>query len=190
MGQKEPLAQDKISVMMSRRNFLGSAVETSFLGSIALYSASGLALITHPRSAFAENKNYRVLREVDVKFLSAILPAVISQADPAKDLKTHLHSFDLMLTPVATDTVRRIQSLVDLVTGFATRVPMTGTVTDWPDLSVANIEQILQSWRESSFELPVAAYSVMSQLTATAWYMVPEHQAASGYPGPPQKVVD
>jgi len=172
----------------SRRDFLGTMGKTSVLGAVALSTASGLALLTNTQTAHAQE--FKVLREVDAKFLGAILPAIITQAAAEKDIAVHLTSFDRMLTPVSADPLGRIRQMIDLVTGFTTRVPMTGTLTDWPELSVEQIDRILESWRNSAFELPRTVAGVMTQLTATAWYMVPEHQLAIGYPGPPKKIVE
>lgn len=164
--------------------------KTSVLGAVALSTASGLALVTNTRTAHARAQEFKLLREVDTKFLGAILPAIITQAASEEDIAVHLTSFDRMLTPVSADPLGRIRQMIDLVTGFTTRVPMTGTLTDWPELSVEQIDRVLESWRNSAFELPRTVASVMSQLTATAWYMVPEHQLAIGYPGPPKKIVE
>ncbi len=176
-------------LVLTRRRFLDSLGKTSVAGALSLYSGSTLALVTSSGGAYAEASPYKVLRPVDAKYFGSVLPAVISQAQTDEDVHRHLQSFDMMLSPVSSDTLKRIQRLVNFVTGVLTRVPMTGTLTDWPDLSIESIDRIFGSWRKSSFELPVLAYSVTTQLISTAWYMAPENQEAIGYPGPPKKIV-
>ncbi len=176
---------------LSRRDFLGTVGKTSVLATATLYSASSLAVLTSTRSGWAAEPQFLILRDADIKLFGALLPAVVQQANPKVDSQKFLQSLDSILAHADAETAQLIQQLVDLVTGALTRGAMTGSLFwDWPDFDVQTVNSILESWRESYFELPKTVYAVVTRLTATAWYMVPENQQITGYKGPPKKIVD
>lgn len=176
---------------LSRRDFLGTVGKTSVMATAALYSASSIAVLTSARSGWAAEPQFLVLRDADIRFFTALLPAVVQQANPEVDSQKFLQSLDSILAHADAETAQLIQQLVDLVTGAFTRAAMTGTFFwDWPDFDVQSVNAILESWRDSYFELPKTVYAVATRLTATAWYMIPENQQITGYKGPPKKIVD
>lgn len=170
---------------LSRRQFLG----VSMLGSLAIYSGSGLAALTTAREVHASTFASDLLRPVDVAYFSAVLPAVIIQAESPSATQSFLSSMERMLTPASPHTLGAIQDLVDLLTGALTRQVMTLSWTDWPDMTTEQATEVLEDWRDSSLGLKRAAYGLTTSLVRTAWYMQPGAQALSGYPGAPKKIV-
>ena len=166
---------------LSRRQFLGA----SALGTLAMYTGSGLSALAVSPSARASDFDSEILRPVDVAYFSAVLPAVIIQADSPLATSSFLSSIDRMLTPASPHTLGAIQDLVDLLTGPVTRQIMTLSWTDWPDMTPVQATEVLEDWRDSSLGLKRIAYGLTTSLVRTAWYMQPEAQSVSGYPGAP-----
>ena len=81
------------------------------------------------------------------------------------------------------------QGFVDLVTNNMARRAMTLKWNDWSELTVAEIDEVLNDWKSSSIDLKVKAYALTTQLTRMGWYMIPDNQQSTGYPGPPKKIV-
>ncbi len=177
--------QNLTSSGLSRREFLGA----SLLGTAAIYSASGLALITGS-SSYADAGTYTAIRDVDAKYFGAMLPAVIVQADSVDARVAFLESFDRMLTPASQHSLEAIQGLVDLLTGPLTRPLMTMSWSDWDEMDSTQLNGVLESWRDSSIGLRRVAYALTTTLVRTAWYMQADAQAFSGYPGSPKKIVE
>jgi hypothetical protein len=44
--------------------------------------------------------------------------------------------------------------------------------------------------RDSSIGLLNAIYAAVARLIISAWYLIPENAATTGYPGPPKKVAE
>lgn len=170
---------------LSRREFLS----VSLLGAAAISSASGLALIAGS-SANAQAAAYTVLREADVEYFGAMLPAVIVQADSLAARTAFLDSFDRMLIPASRHSVDAIQGLVDLLTGSLTRPLMTLSWSGWGEMDATELNAVLELWRDSRIGLRRIAYGLTTTLVRTAWYMQTDAQAISGYPGPPKKIVE
>ena len=170
---------------LSRRQFLG----VSMMGSLALSTGAGLAALTGSGAVQASTFSSDILRPVDVAYFSAVLPAVIVQADSEAATDSFLTSMESMLTPASPHTMGAIQDLVDLLTGAVTRQIMTLSWTDWPDMTPEQATEVLEDWRDSSLGLKRVAYGLTTSLVRTAWYMQPDAQVVSGYPGSPKKVV-
>ncbi len=126
---------------------------------------------------------------MDVAYFTALLPAVIVQAKSEQDVAGFVDSFERMLAPAAENTLASIRDLVDLLTGSLTRPLVTFSLSDWSEMSVDEISGVLESWRDSSLEIKRIAYGLTTSLIRTAWYMQPEAQVITGYPGAPKKVV-
>ena len=171
---------------LSRRDFLGA----SMMGTAAIYAGSGLALLTTSPSVRAQARELRVLRAADAAYFTAMLPAVIVQARSPEASSAFLVSIERMLAPAAPNTLGAIRDLVDLLTGSLTRPLMTLTWTDWPKMTPDQAAEILEDWRSSGFGLKRIAYALTTSLIRTAWYMQPDEQAVTGYPGSPKKIVE
>ena len=171
---------------LSRRDFLGA----SMMGTAAIYAGSGLALLTTSPSARAQASGHQVLRAVDAVYFTAMLPAVIVQARSPKASSAFLGSIERMLAPASTNTLGAIRDLVDLLSGSLTRPLMTLSWTDWPKMTPDQAAEILEDWRSSSLGLKRIAYALTTSLIRTAWYMQPDEQAVTGYPGSPKKIVE
>lgn len=159
------------------------------IGSLAVYTGAGFSAIIPSGKVQASTFSSDLLRPVDVAYFSAVLPAVIIQADSGSATRSFLLSMERMLTPASPHTMGAIQDLVDLLTGALTRQIMTLSWTNWPDMSPEQVTEVLEDWRDSSLGLKRVAYGLTTSLVRTAWYMQPEAQVVSGYPGAPKKIV-
>lgn len=169
----------------SRREFLGA----SLLGIAAIYSASALTIMASSSSP-AEAGSHAVIRDADARYFGAMLPAIIVQANTMQARVSFLESFNQMLTPASLHSLKAIQGLVDLLTSPVTRPFMTMSWLDWNEMDAAQLNGVLESWRDSSIELRRVAYALTTTLVRTAWYMQPDAQLISGYSGSPKKIVE
>lgn len=172
----------------SRRAFMATSVKVSVV-SVALLSLAGS--FAHIASLVEETKvveGYRKLRSQDALLFGALVPVILTDVRTDKSLSVFLHSLDDMFATASDGTLGNIRNLVDLLTLSVTRPAMTGTIANWPELSLEERDTILNSWRKSSFELPALAYAVTVRLVCMAWFGVAENQSGAGYPGPPTKL--
>ena len=182
-------ADQQNALSLSRRGFLTGVSKTTLLGAVLLSVGGGAAWLTSTKASRAPDLRYRTLRKNDVKLFSSVLPAIIPQANDAESQRIFLASMDSMLLPSNAATRAQLRKMVDTLTALGTRTLLMQTLSDWPQLSVPEVEAILQRWRGSNRAVLNIIYSTITGLCNLAWYMVPEHQLESGYPGPPKKLV-
>lgn len=77
-----------------------------------------------------------------------------------------------------------LSELLTLLASVPGRRAFTGLVPDWPDATVAQIQQGLQSMRVSHFALRRQAYQALHDITGAAYFSDPATWAVLGYPGP------
>jgi hypothetical protein len=65
------------------------------------------------------------------------------------------------------------------------RLFAAGLASSWDTASRADIDAVLDTWRDSRLELRRAAYDALHSLILGAWYGNPRAWARIGYPGPP-----
>ena len=134
----------------------------------------------------------KLLRPEDVELLRALTPAVmkgkIAPGDTAAIART-LQSFDTLLVDLSEPVVAGVHQAFDVLSFGLTRGLTTGQWSAWSKASLGDAESALARLRDSSIGLLNAIYSAVIRLIISAWYLIPENAATTGYPGPPKKVV-
>ncbi len=169
----------------SRRRFLRVGLAgTAILATVGITSG----VVGFKRvSGQATAEGFHFLRPTDVELFTALVPAILGTALPAKNPQL-IHEVVLRID----DTCKRLGSpnqkelgqLLDLLSFSPTRRLAAGIKKSWPDTSQEDAEAFLERWRNSSVGLFNAAYRVLTKLVANAYFAMPESFAASGYPGP------
>lgn len=132
-----------------------------------------------------------LLRPEDVELLRALTPAVmkgkINPADSAEIDKT-LQSFDTLLVDLSEPVVAGVLQAFDVLSFGPSRALTTGQWSGWSKASLEDAENALARLRDSGIGLLNAIYAAVIRLIISAWYLIPENAATTGYPGPPTKV--
>lgn len=171
-----------------RRDFL----KVSAVGAAALSTLSTGAMLSGCASSSpAAGMSY--LRAEDVELLRALIPAVmkgkVSPSNTAGVDQT-LRSFDTLLGDLSGLVIEGVQQAFDVLSFAPTRALTMGQWSAWSKASVEDAESALARLRGSSIELLNAIYAATIRLIISAWYLIPENAATTGYPGPPKKVPD
>jgi len=171
---------------VSRRDFLRVS-----MASAALLSVAGPAAVLSGCSSPAQPAAGMVfLTASDQAIFKALLPAVVSTglaADGPERLAAEqnlLRALDATLQRLHAGGQKQMRQLLDLLAGGLTRRIATGLKRDWPELSVAEIQEFLSRWHGSSLQLFNAGYAGLVKLTAAAHYSQASNARATGYPGP------
>lgn len=157
--------------MTSRRQFL----QTGLAGSLLL----GLSSCTRPA---ADGRRQGILTAIVPVLLAGALPADA----PANAVGRTVAAVETAIAGLSLSAQQEIDELFDLLAFAPTRILAAGLWQDWPDASVAEIGQFLESWRHSRFDLLKSGYAALHDLIFGAWYAAPENWPAIGYPGPPK----
>ena len=189
-NMNDPQPEQMSGDSLSRRAFLGGIGKTSVGVAAVLAVGGGIGWVSSGRVSGAIDPRFKILRHRDVKLFSALLPAIVPQAASGDQTERFLASLDAMLQPASKDTIGKIRNMSNALTGIAMRPILLGTVTDWPDLSVERKSAILSKWQSSDQAILNTIYATATGLTQFAWYMDPENQKFTGYPGPPIKIVE
>jgi hypothetical protein len=132
----------------------------------------------------------RHLRPEDVALLTAMMPAVLKgKIDPADQaaIDQNLQSFDTLLADLSAPVIAGVLQAFDVVSFGPTRALTTGQWSSWSGASLADAESALVRLRDSSIGLLNAIYAALIRLIISAYYLIPENAAATGY-RPPRKV--
>lgn len=169
-----------------RRQFL----KLSVAGAAALSTISAGATLSGCTSA-GPASGMKLLRPEDVELLRALTPAVmkgkITPAESAEIEKT-LQSFDTLLVDLSEPVVAGVLQAFDVLSFGPSRGLTTGQWSAWSKASLEDAETALARLRDSSIGLLNAIYAAVIRLIISAWYLIPENAATTGYPGPPSKV--
>ncbi len=174
--------------MLSRRALLGGPLRLTLAGGLLLGLGGAGMWLLGSRESGELHPSYRVLRKRDVIFFTSLLPGCVPQATSHAQVQTFLASMDSMLSPASRAILSQIRNLIDLLSGPGTRQALTGQLGAWHELQPRQVDAILEAWRKSERATLNGFYATLTGLVNLAWYMVPEHQLATGYPGPPKKV--
>jgi hypothetical protein len=169
-----------------RRDFL----RLSMTGAAALSTMSaGAALSGCTTSAPAPGM--KQLRREDMELVRALTPAVLKgrvAPGDAAALDLTVQSFDTLLDDLSPPVVAGVYQAFDVLSFAPTRGLMTGQWSRWSKASLEDAESALARLRDSGIGLLNAIYAAVIRLIISAWYLIPEHAATAGYPGPPKKV--
>jgi len=171
-----------------RRDFL----KLSMGGAAVLSTMSAGATLSGCTSS-GPASGMKLLRAEDVELLRALTPAVmkgkVAPSDAAA-IDQALQSFDTLLVDLSEPVVAVVHEAFDLLSFGLTRGLTTGQWSAWSNASLEDAESALARLRDSGIGLLNAIYSAVTRLIISAWYLIPENAATTGYPGPPKKVVD
>ncbi|MBW2376731.1 MAG: hypothetical protein JRF55_12200 [Deltaproteobacteria bacterium] len=81
-----------------------------------------------------------------------------------------------------------MQQAFDVLSFGLTRGLTTGQWSPWSNASLEDAESALARLRDSGIGLLNAIYAAVTRLIISAWYLIPENAATTGYPGPPKKM--
>jgi hypothetical protein len=169
-----------------RRDFL----KFSMAGAAALSTMSAGATLSGCTSS-GPAPGMKLLRPEDVELLRALTPAVmkgkVARGDTAAIDQT-LQSFDTLLVDLSEPVVAGVQQAFDVLSFGLTRGLTTGQWSAWSNASLEDAESALARLRDSGIGLLNAIYAAVTRLIISAWYLIPENAATTGYPGPPKKV--
>ncbi len=173
----------------SRRGFL----QLGAMGTAALTIGSGAAMLTGCSAQQTPAEGFKTLREVDVYFLGALAPAVLTtKGYPGalgKDARQRLlESLDTLMTTLQGHALGQLQMAFDLMGSPVTRVAVGAPLHPWQEATVEEANAFLESWRDSWLPIKRMGYQGLCKLITICWYSQPENYALSGYPGPPVKV--
>jgi hypothetical protein len=176
-----------LKITTTRRGFmqLGTA------SAAALAVGGSLAALTGCSKAPAAS-GYKVLREGDVRFFRAIAPVVLDQSYPGtlaeQAPERLLHSLDRLIGTLQDYAQSQLLMLLDVMQVAPLRAAMGAPWADWEQVSHADIDAFMQSWKSSSIQLKRMGYGSLCKLLTMCWYSQPETFATTGYPGPPKKI--
>jgi hypothetical protein len=168
-----------------RRDFL----KVSVAGAAALSTVSVGATVSGCSSSTPAS-GMKFLRPEDVALLSALTPSILRGKvgpEDAKGIGAVLESFDTLLGDLSAPVVAGVLQAFDLLNLAVTRGLATGQWASWSKASVEDADRALARLRDSGIELLNAIYAALIRLTISAYYLIPEHAAATGY-RPPKKV--
>ena len=120
-----------------------------------------------------------------------MVPAVLSgQVGPGESQKiaSVVQSFDELLGSTSKLVVNLVLEAFDALTFMPTRGLMTGQWSSWANASVDDAGRALNRLRDSRFEMLNALHVALVRMIASSYYLIPENQVSTGYPGPPKKV--
>jgi len=169
-----------------RRDFL----KLSMVGAAALSTMSAGATLSGCTSS-GPTSGMKLLRAEDLELLRALTPAVmkgkVAPGDAAAMDQT-LQSFDTLLVDLSEPVVAGVQQAFDVLSFGLTRGLTTGQWSAWSNASLEDAESALARLRDSGIGLLNAIHAAVTRLIISAWYLIPENAATTGYPGPPKKV--
>lgn len=130
------------------------------------------------------------LRPEDIELIRALTPAVmkgkVAPGDTAA-IDGVIESYDTLMDDLSPPVVAGLRQAFDVLSFGLTRGLTTGQWSGWKNASLQDAESALRRLRESSIGLLNAIYAAMVRLIISAYYLIPEHAAATGFM-PPQKV--
>lgn len=176
-----------LKITTTRRGFmqLGTA------SAAALTLGGSLAALTGCSKAPAAS-GYKVLRDGDIPFFTAIAPVMLNKSYPGtladQAPERLLHSLDELMSTLQDYAQSQLLMLLDVMQVAPLRAVMGAPWASWEQTSHDDIDAFLQSWKDSSLQLKRMGYGSLCKLVSISWYSQPETFAASGYPGPPKKI--
>jgi len=172
---------------MDRRNFLKLGTGSC----LALSAVSITSTLTGCTESLPANSDWKVLRQADREFFTALAPVVLKGTWPedaaaqAEGLQLLLQNIDSAIFNLGPHNYKQIIDLFNLLNFSVSRGLTTGVWSKWSDASEAEIEHFLNKWRESSLGLLNLGYNGISKLLIAVWYGMPQVHEKVGYPGPP-----
>ncbi|MDY0205261.1 MAG: twin-arginine translocation signal domain-containing protein [Pseudomonas sp.] len=178
-----PNTTDNVDV--SRRGFLKLSATAAATLSVLSLSASLTGCSSEQPST-----GFLVLRKDDLVCLSALLPVLYVSAVAPEQMSSSVHTalqaIDQNLASFSPSMRKLTLKLLNTLNNPLTRGPLTGVWGSWAQASTADIQQFLQRWHNSRFDLLKMGHSALLQLAMLAHYGQPNAWQHCGYPGPPR----
>lgn len=168
---------------MNRRNFLKLGAASS----AALTATSLTATLTGCTQAVSNNGQWKVLRLDDIVFLKAVIPVVLKGSLPSDDklrkeaIENSLGYIDIAIFNLGPHNAAQMIDLFNLLNMRISRGLTTGVWSKWENASEEEIENFLNSWRESSVSLFNLAYNGINKLMCATWFGQPLAWDKVGY---------
>lgn len=170
-------------------------MRVSLAGSALLATGSAAALLSGCDRQPATALGYRVLRAGDLPLLRKLLAAAldgtlpVGAAEQESALTAVLASLDRLLYETSPAVRGVFLPVLDLLSVGIMRGPVFGLWSSWDQASVADADDVLQRLAGSRTGILRGIYNGLTTFISLAWYLDPPHHAATGYPGPPRKIV-
>ena len=161
------------------------------MGAGILGSLGGCA--THQLASSPDTK-LKLLRQKDAVILSALAPVILKGNFPTEAAAKRaaqdrfLINVDEFLQHSSEYSQAQLTKMFDLLYLAPTRILMAGLWSGWDTASEEDLEDFLDDWRDSSFNLFRLGYAQLTQLTALVYYSDPQSRTPEMYPGPPQHI--
>jgi len=178
-----PLDQD---LSTTRRGFL----QLGFMGTATLAFGSAVATLTGCSSPLEQNSEYKFLQPEDREFFGALIPVILDKSFPGKlsddaAMKRTLLALDDLIYTLQYHNRIQMRQLFDALSMAPVRVIAGASWANWKDMSPKQVDEFLNSWRDSMIQPKRNGYVALSKLIGISWYSQPESFASTGYPGPP-----
>jgi hypothetical protein len=168
-----------------RRDFL----KVSLAGAATLSTVSFGASVSGCSSS-SPATGMKHLRSEDIALLSALTPVIMAgkvSPDDEPGIASVVQSFDTLLDDTSPPVVAGVLQAFDLLNLGLTRGLATGQWASWSKASYEDAESALFRLRDSGIGLLNAIYAAVIRLVISAYYLIDENAAATGY-RPPVKV--
>jgi hypothetical protein len=171
---------------MNRRDFL----KLSAAGSAALTATAFTATLTGCSESLPNSGQWKVLREKDRIFLSALAPVMLKGSLPEDEqarqqgINIMLKNIDIGISKLGPHNSKQISDLFTLLNFGLSRGLTTGVWSSWENASENEIENFLNRWRDSSVGLFNMAYNGLNKLMCATWFGQNAAWQNVGYPGP------
>jgi len=165
-------------------------MKVSTAGALALSTMSTGAWLSGCTSSQPAS-GFRYLRAEDVEFLRAVIPSILAgQVGPGEGEKIDrlVESFDMLLGNTSQIVVDLVMQAFDALSFMPSRGLMTGQWASWSKASVQDADDAMARLRSSRIDLLNGIYAALVRLVASSYYLIPEFEKTTGYPGPPKKV--
>jgi hypothetical protein len=166
---------------MQRRTLL----KLGAVSATVLILAGGAAALFQPglRQGRLTASAQAVFSSLGRAFLDGTLPP--EPATQKAALAGLLRRIDVTVQGLPPQAQAELSQLLGILgTGLGRRT-LAGLSTDWIDASVAEVQEALQSMRESSLALRLQSYQALHDIVGAAYFSDASTWAIVGYPGPP-----
>lgn len=173
----------------SRRGFL----QLGLMGTATLALGGAIATLTGCSAPMESNSEYQFLKPGDREFFAALIPVVLNKGFPGElshdaAIKRTLLALDDLIYTLQYHNRTQMRQLFDALSVAPIRVAAGAAWADWKDMSEAEVNDFLMSWRDSIIAPKRMGYVSLSKLIGISWYTQPESFVSTGYPGPPTKI--
>lgn len=146
--------------------------------------ASGVSVLFHPglKGGALTPKGREIFSAIGTGILDLSLPAAAIPRQEA--VSALLERVDILVGGLAPYAQGELSQLLSVLHSAAGRRIVAGLEPNWPDASVAQVQQALQAMRMSSLALRQQAYGALHEIATSAYFSDPATWAALGYPGP------